>query len=169
MSKVTTANAGQESQKLKVNSRSGFSLIEIVLYSIILGMVIMLFSGIMTSIAKISARQNSLVEINYQLNFAHQTIQRLIKDGQPISIPASGGFANQLSFQDQNGNNLVIRINETNQIVLCTNNDCNRPLTSSTVTVNTLNFTNNNKIIKINIGINDKLLNKSIESVVLSN
>jgi len=66
----------------------GFSLIEILIYTAIIGIVGSLFSGILVSVVRIQNRQNSVTEVNQQLNFVMSNIQRLVRDSGLIEIDA---------------------------------------------------------------------------------
>src|SRR3989338_6452236 len=64
----------------------GFSLIEIVIYATIIGMIVSLFSGIMVSLARIKGKNIASTEVNQQLTYALQTIERIIKGATAIEL-----------------------------------------------------------------------------------
>ena len=66
----------------------GFTLFEILLYVGIFALVAGLFTGILLVVTRIQASQTALLEVNGQLNFAIQTIQRLVRSSSNVDVEA---------------------------------------------------------------------------------
>ena len=66
----------------------GFSLVEILIYTAIIGIVGTLFSNILIIVTRVQNQQTSSIEVNQQMNFALSTIQRLIRESSAIEITA---------------------------------------------------------------------------------
>src|SRR3989344_4737698 len=64
--------------------QNGFTLIEVLLYVAILAMIAGLFTGILTVAARFQVTQSASNEVSQQLNFAMQTIQRLVRESSNI-------------------------------------------------------------------------------------
>lgn len=67
-------------------NNQGFSLMEMLIYVGILGIVASVATGIFLSVTKVQTEQSAQVEISGQLNFAMQTIQRLIRNSSLVDI-----------------------------------------------------------------------------------
>lgn len=72
-----------------VMKNSGFSLIEIILYVAILGVVVGLFSGILGVATRVQVRESAATEVSSQINFVTQTIQRLIRESSATLVNCS--------------------------------------------------------------------------------
>ena len=118
----------------------GFSLLEILIYTAIIGIVGSLFSGILISITRIQNRQNAVTEVNRQLNFAVSNVQRLIRESSYIDI-ATGTPAAVLTLRmpDPAKDPTIISITD-NKIVLQQGGGAPIELTTSEVTVDKLAF-----------------------------
>ena len=66
------------------NMRKGFSLIELLIYVSILGVISVLFIGILTTSTKVQVHEVALAEVGNQANFVLQTIQRLVRESSVI-------------------------------------------------------------------------------------
>ncbi|MBU4348210.1 type II secretion system GspH family protein [Patescibacteria group bacterium] len=68
------------------SASNGFTLVEVLIYVGILGVSGALLSGVLFNTTKIKNRQTAVVEVNNQLNFTLQSIQRSIMDSSVIDI-----------------------------------------------------------------------------------
>ncbi len=66
--------------------RKGFSLIEILVYTAIIGIIGTLLNGILISLLKIQNRQTASTEVNQQINFVLLNIQRLVRQSVLIDM-----------------------------------------------------------------------------------
>ena len=73
---------------MNMKNKKGFSLLEILIYTGLIALTGMLLSGILISVTRISNQQNASTEVNQQLNFVMQNIQRLVRDSSSIEIPS---------------------------------------------------------------------------------
>lgn len=73
---------------MNLKNQKGFSLLEILIYTGLIALTGMLLSGILISVTRISNQQNASTEVNQQLNFVMQNIQRLVRNSSSIDIPA---------------------------------------------------------------------------------
>lgn len=78
--------------------RRGFSLLEILIYTAIIGIVGSFFSGILLSVTRIQNQQNASTEVNQQLNFVINNIQRVIRESSYVDI-ATGTTATTLTLK----------------------------------------------------------------------
>jgi prepilin-type N-terminal cleavage/methylation domain-containing protein len=71
-----------------MNRRSGFTLIELVIYMAIFGVSAVFLVSILTSVTRTQVRQASGNEVNQQLSFVSNTIQRLVRSASVIGNEA---------------------------------------------------------------------------------
>ncbi len=64
----------------------GLTLIEVLLYAVILTVILGIFTGILTISTKVQVVNNSNAEVSSQLNFTMQTIQRLVRESSAIIV-----------------------------------------------------------------------------------
>ncbi len=67
-------------------TKRGFTLVEILIYTGILGVTASILTGVLLNATKIKSKQTATIEVNNQLNFALQNIQRSIEDSSNIDI-----------------------------------------------------------------------------------
>ena len=68
------------------SANKGFSLIEILIYTAIIGVVGMLLNGILLALVRIQNNQVSSTEVNQQINFVIQNVQRLTRSSSGINM-----------------------------------------------------------------------------------
>lgn len=66
--------------------RSGFTLLEILIYIAIFAVVGTLLTGIVTTVTKVEVRGGASAEVATQLNFTLQTVQRLVRDASAVVV-----------------------------------------------------------------------------------
>lgn len=120
--------------------RHGFSLLEILIYTAIIGIVGSFFSGILLSVTRIQNQQNASTEVNQQLNFVISNIQRVIRESSYVDITA-GTVATTLTLKmpDPAKDPTVIKIT-SGKVTLQQGGSSLIDLTTSAVTVDKLAF-----------------------------
>lgn len=122
------------------HSKNGFSLAEILIYTGILAIVGTLFSGILITVTKVQNRQTASNEVNSQLNFILQTIQRLVRDSSLIEITAGSPAASlKLRMQDPIKDPTIISLSGKKALIQEGSSDPTS-LTTDSVNVDLLQF-----------------------------
>lgn len=118
----------------------GFSLVEILIYTAIIGIVGTLFSNILIIVTRAQNQQASSIEVNQQMNFALSTIQRLIRESSAVEIATGTPVSNlKLRTKDSAKDPTIITIS-SGKIVLQQGNGAAFNLTTDSVVVNQLSF-----------------------------
>ena len=73
---------------MTLQNKKGFSLLEILIYTGLIAIVGTLLSGILISVTQLGNQQSASTEVNQQLNFVLQTVQRLVRDSSLVDIPS---------------------------------------------------------------------------------
>lgn len=73
-------------KKNQSDSRSGFTLLELIIFSAIFAIVAVSFTAILISITGVSIRQTGSSAVNQESQFVMQTIQRYIQDSSLVDI-----------------------------------------------------------------------------------
>lgn len=123
-----------------MQNKTGFSLLEILIYTGLIAMVGMLLSGILISVTKIGNRQSASTEVNQQLNFVLQTIQRLVRDSSLVDIPggtATSTLVLKMKSPAEDPTRLYV---SNNRIYLQLGAGSAAPITNEQVSVNNLTF-----------------------------
>ncbi|MDE2001480.1 MAG: tail fiber protein [Patescibacteria group bacterium] len=128
---------GERSARLS----AGFTLIEVLIYTAILAMIGTLFGGILLNTTQFQTKQTASSEVNQQLDFALQQIQRLVRDSSVIDIDA-GSATTTLTLRMQDPVKDPTTIYVANNAVTVKEGTANPlPITSSSVIADTLEFT----------------------------
>ena len=69
-------------------SKSGFTLVEVLIYTVIFAVSSIFLVSILTAITQIQNRQSSINEVNQQISFVSNAIQRSVKDASLIDMEA---------------------------------------------------------------------------------
>ena len=121
-------------------SKKGFSLIEILIYITIIGIVGSFLSGIIVTVTRIQNQQSSSIEVNQQLNFAMTTIQRLIRESSLMDIATGTPVATlKLRTRDPAKDPTIITLSNS-KITLTQGAGATINLTTDTVIANQLSF-----------------------------
>ena len=127
------------------SERSGFTLVELLLYAIIFSVSAIFLVNILTSITQTEVRQNSANNVSQQVSFVADTIQRLVRQASLVENPA-GVASTSLSLRmtATSSDRVVIYTDASSTGVFLTQTDSNGvastiALTDSNVTVG--NFT----------------------------
>ncbi len=68
--------------------RKGFTLIEVLVYTAIFAISAVFLVGILTAITRVQSRQSSVNEVNDQISFVNNTIQRLVRSASLVDMTA---------------------------------------------------------------------------------
>ncbi len=80
------------------NRRSGFTLIEVLIYAVIFSISAVFLVNILTSVTQTEVRQNSMNNVTQQVSFVANAIQRLVRQSSLIQNP-SGVASTTLSLR----------------------------------------------------------------------
>lgn len=127
---------------MQTNSkRKGFSLIEILVYTAIIGVVGTLMNGILISILKIQNKQVAITEVHQQMNFVIHNIQRFVRESDAINMTLNEpGDTLTLTMADAEDDPTLI-YKSGSEIFLKEGGAAAVPLTTNDVTVEELEFT----------------------------
>lgn len=67
---------------------SGFTLIEVLIYTVIFSVSAVFLVSILTTITRVQSRQTSVNEVNSQIGFVDKTIQRLVREASLVDMTA---------------------------------------------------------------------------------
>lgn len=126
---------------LRTNNRKGFSLAELVIYLGILGISAGIFGSVLTSISTTQIDEFNQNEVSGQLNFAIQTMQRLIRTSTAIE-GESGTPMNTLVLQMPNDaqNPTTIYVENNRLYFTQGTNGIAQAITNERVSVDSLEF-----------------------------
>ena len=128
----------------------GFTYIELLIYMSVFAVVSFIFASVLTTFTRLHTQQLAEAELNNQLNFAIQTVQKLIASPETASITVNNGGAPQ--DQDSNpGAVLVLRRKSSiedptkvyvssNALVIKKGGQAEMPITTNKVLVSNLTF-----------------------------
>src|SRR3989344_336306 len=68
--------------------RSGFTLVEVLIYTVIFAVSAVFLVSILTAITRVQSRQSSVNEVNAQISFVDKTIQRLVREASLVEMTA---------------------------------------------------------------------------------
>lgn len=134
--------------------RSGFTLVELLVYVGVFSVAAGLFTGVLTTLTRVQVRESATVEVSQQAQFVVQTVQRLIRDASIVELPAntavsklklrlSSASLDPTCVEFSNGIAYLMEGNDgvNKQNCFATSTSQAKALTDSKVVVNTLNFT----------------------------
>lgn len=114
---------------------------EILIYVGIFALVAGFFTGILLVVTRVQSSQTALLEVNNQLNFSLQTIQRLIRDSSHIEVDPGITVSNLvLRMSDPNKDKTEIRLNAGAIEVKEGDTGSWNPITTNNVLVDSLGF-----------------------------
>ena len=91
-----------------VRNSSGFSLVELVIYIGIVGITAGILTGVLTTVTTTQVEQSTNNEVSGQLNFAMQTIQRIVQESSLIDIPTNTATTTLTLRTKEDGNDPTI-------------------------------------------------------------
>lgn len=89
--------------------RKGFTFIELIIYLAVFLVISFVFSSVILTFTRLQTQHLSESELNNQLNFALQTIQRMIASPNTASIFVNDGLAQRDQDRGASNNTLVLR------------------------------------------------------------
>lgn len=126
-----------------MSRNGGFTLVELLIYVAIFIIIAGVFAGIFVVTLRIQNQQTNLLELNNQLNFVMQTIQRMIRESDGIASPTPGTPASSLSL-NRNGALTIISLGSCDQVenAVCVQEgtEQNLPITTSKISISDLSF-----------------------------
>ena len=126
---------------MMLQNKKGFSLLEILIYTGLIAIVGTLLSGILISVMQLGNQQSASTEVNQQLNFVLQTIQRLVRDSSLVDMPsatATSSLVLRMKTPSEDPTRIYI---SSNKVYLQQGaGGTPAPLTNDQVLVNNLNF-----------------------------
>src|SRR3989344_2849006 len=125
---------------MKSKRHYGFSLLETVVYIGILATVAGIFTGVFQSILRTQISETSQNEITSQLNFAVQTIQRLVKNSSVIEFDGCGATTTLSLIMPQEAYSPTSIYAQNSKLYIQQGSGTAQTLTSDTVTVDSLEF-----------------------------
>jgi type II secretory pathway component PulJ len=71
------------------NSRSGFTIIELLIFSAIFALVTISFLSVLVAVVRVQSRQGASTDVNQQSDFVLATVQRLVEQSSQIEGTAN--------------------------------------------------------------------------------
>jgi type II secretory pathway pseudopilin PulG len=126
---------------LKLRSREGFTLVEILIFTAILAIVAVAFSSILVSITRVQVRQSAAAEVNQQSQFLLQTLQRYVESSSLVEMSSDAPTTTlKLRMSATASDPTYIYLSGGVVYLKETENGAIQPLTSESVTVTDLTF-----------------------------
>lgn len=123
-----------------IRNKKGFSLLEIVIYTGLITLVGTLLSGILISVTKIGNQQGASTEVNQQLNFVLQNINRLVRDSSLVDMPSATATSSLVLRMKSASEDPTRIFLSNNKIYLKQGAGEASPLTNDQVLATNLNF-----------------------------
>ena len=121
--------------------RKGFSLIEVLVYTALIGIVGTLLNGILISLLRIQNKQVAATEVNQQFNFILLNVQRFVRKSDSINmVNNTPGSTLTLQMTDAAKNPTLI-YKTGNTVYLKEGASSEVPLTTDDINVDSLEFT----------------------------
>lgn len=121
-------------------AKRGFTLMEVLIYTAILSITGTILSGVLLNTTKIKGRQTAVIEVNEQLNFVLQNVQRSIMDSSIIDIENSVSTSTLvLRYKDETKNPTQFYVSD-NIVYKKEAANTPQPLTDNSVIANAINF-----------------------------
>lgn len=126
---------------MTIKNKGGFTLMEVLIYTTILSITGTILSGVLLNATKIKSRQTAVIEVNEQLNFVMQNIQRSVMDSSVIDI--ENGVATStlvLRFKDETQKPIQYFYILNNKVYKQEAGGTPQPLTNDNVIASNVNF-----------------------------
>jgi Tfp pilus assembly protein PilE len=125
----------------RLTFRSGFTIIEMLMYTAIVGMIMATTIYVTTTMYNVRARVNSSSIVHESMEFAEKRIVASLHDASAVTNPASGASSQlTLSMPDDAKDPTVFTLTG-GQIYMKEGSRDNLPITSSEVDISSLQFT----------------------------
>ena len=128
------------------SGRQGFTLMELVLFTALFGVITTSFIAIFVTITRVQTQQGTTIGVNQESRFLMDTIQRLVRESSLIEIPINSGDSGQilkLRMSSDAEDPTYVRYDDTTGLVTIqvTETGPEEPLISNRVKVSNLVFT----------------------------
>lgn len=125
----------------RARSLSGFTLLEIIIFTGIFTIVVVAFLGVLVSVTRVQVRQLAETEVNTQSQFLLQTIQYYVERSAAVDISADTAVSTlTLRMSSSSEDPTTIRLSGTTAEFRETSGGTWQPLTSDSVEVTNLSF-----------------------------
>jgi Tfp pilus assembly protein PilV len=124
------------------SERSGFSLIELLIFSVIFALIMMAFITILVAVLKVQTRQSGAAEVNQQSQFLLQQIQYYVERSSLIELPQDVATTTlKLRMAAASEDPTYIYFSSGAVYIKQTDGGTAQALTSSKVTISSFTFT----------------------------
>lgn len=120
-------------------NNNGFTLLETLIYSVLLGFILFAVVSFGLLISGVNQRNFVMSEVHNSARLAQEVINKKIKEAKNIISPVSGTSSDQLVFENFSGGSEIISISDG---VIKINNGQIFNITSQNVLISDLNFIN---------------------------
>ncbi|MCK4540454.1 prepilin-type N-terminal cleavage/methylation domain-containing protein [Candidatus Parcubacteria bacterium] len=120
-------------------NNNGFTLLETLIYSVLLGLILFAVSSFGLLISGINQRNFVMSEVNNSARLAQEIISKEIKEAKSIISPAQGNNSNQLVLENFSGDSETISLAGG---IIKINNGQISDITSENVLISNLSFVN---------------------------
>lgn len=139
-----------------LKSKKGFTLVELLIYIAILGVVLVVITGFFWNIALGYIKESAYQELQYNGRFALTKITQEIRRAKSIIDPLQGSTSNRLVLEMLDNSQEVFELDQGNLVVVKNNNKAS--ITTKQVVIDNLNFANMSNdndfgIVKIDINL----------------
>lgn len=120
-------------------SNNGFTLLETLIYSALLGLILFAISSFGLLISAINQKNFAMSEVHNSARLAEETISRKIREAKSIVSPVPGNNSNQLIVENFFGSTETISLVDG---IIKVNNGQILDITSENILISGLNFIN---------------------------
>ncbi|MEA1963122.1 MAG: type II secretion system protein [Patescibacteria group bacterium] len=120
-------------------SNNGFTLLETLIYSALLGLILFAISSFGLLISAINQKNFAMSEVHNSARLAEETISRKIREAKSIVSPVPGNNSNQLVVENFFGSTETISLVDG---IIKVNNGQILDITSENILISGLNFIN---------------------------
>jgi len=124
--------------------RSGFTLMELVLFTALFGIITTSFIAIFVSVTRIQSQQGVTIGVNQESRFLMDTVQRYVRESSLIEIPGTASSTTstlKLRMASSSIDPVLIQfVSSTGQVFISIASGTQEPLTSNKVKISSLSF-----------------------------
>ncbi len=121
-------------------ARSGFTTIELIIFSAIFAIVSVAFLSILVAVVRVQSRQGAANEVNQQSDFALATIQRIVEQSSQIEGTAGVAVTDVTMRMPEDADDPTRVYVQNGQIFVQVNGGASEPLTTEAVEVTSASF-----------------------------
>lgn len=126
----------------RLGSRSGFTILELLIFSAIFTLASVAFIGILASVSRVQVRQGSAAEVTTQSQFLLQTIQRLVEQSSVVEMAANAPTSTlKLRMASSSADPTYVYLSSSTVYLKATDSGVPEQLTSGRLSVTDLTFT----------------------------